>query len=117
MTILRLVDTGEDYIETSLLASDDNWVGTIDAGLVLSVSSGGWASLIGPGNDYCELRRRVRGTKGKRSARGQGWHWYVPDLLFVRRIRQSLECSTKMALRVFAAHRKGKLDFLEGIGQ
>lgn len=107
-----LIDTGDDYIETTRRPPDDNWLTTKDAAKVLSISIGSWASHIGPANGYREIRRIVRGSKGKPNAQGQGWLWYRRDLNSVNRIRRVGRLQLSHALRIFTLVKLGELNFL-----
>jgi len=112
-----IVDTGRDYVETTLRQPNAEWITTPQVAELLSISTCTWTQAVRPTNDYMGLRNRVRGTRGKVSARGQGWLWDRRDVLLVLHIRRSVKCSTTMALRIFRAHRLGGLHLVAEVNR
>ena len=92
---------------TTLRQPDDKWVTTSQAASVLSIGEDGFTKIFGPRNGYCGVRRILRGSAGKLSARGQGQLFYIDDLREICRIRRHIASATAVAARVFAAQQKG----------
>lgn len=87
--------------------ADDQWLDTQSAARILGVTDSCFFNAFNQGNNYHEVRRRLRGSNGKQSPRGQGNLFHIHDLLEIKRIRKHIASSVGVAGRVFAAQEKG----------
>ena len=106
---MYLVDTGDEFRETTLRQPDVEWVSPEMAASIVCVTYYTLTGTFRPGNNYYEVRRKLRGTNGKLSPRGQGHLFNAADLERIMDIRRILHCTLQTAAKVFAAQRKGEL--------
>ena len=109
MASLYLIDTGDDYVESSRRPPDDEWVTPSTAADILCASKALVADSFRPTNNYHEVRRILRGSAGKSSARGQGHLFNANDLRRIAEIRKIIGCQITMAAMIFAAQQLGEL--------
>ena len=106
---MYLVDTGDDYVESTLRPADDEWVDARTAAATLFVATNTFHYVFRASNDYRQVRRMLRGKNGKLDARGQGNLFNVYDLQKIVQIRRVIHCPLALAAKVFAAERLGQI--------
>ena len=101
------VEQNGEILVTTLRQPDEKWLDTPSAARILSVTENSFFHTFLPSNNYHEVRRVLRGSGGKQSARGQGNLFHINDLTEIRRIRKMMASKVGVAARVFAAQKKG----------
>lgn len=88
---------------TTLRATDENWLNTAQAAMILCVSVGTMGDLSRVMKDNAVVNRAASMT-GK-SARGSGRHWFAQDIRLIFLMSRSADIRLQAAIKVFGALR------------
>lgn len=89
-----------------ILQSCQTWADSDDAARMLCMKHATFGGSFRPHNNYFDVRRKLRGFNGKKSARGQGALYHRDDLRRIVHIKRAMHISMIMACRIFQAQRK-----------
>lgn len=88
------------------LQSCHTWADSTDAARMLCMKTASFSGSFRPHNNYFDVRRKLRGFNGKKSAKGQGALFHRDDLRRIVHIKRAMHCSMIMACRIFQAQRQ-----------